>query len=110
MTSWLGQYCVNVSNLEASIAFYTALGLACTSCTEIPQAHEAIVEQPAKGSKLQLAQQLERSGPLDMGTMWKLYVHTDDVVALHGGAIEAGHTSIMEPTRLGRWPATVSFL
>ena len=48
MTSWLGQYCINVTDLERSVAFYTALGLENTSRTEIPQAFEAIVEHPAR--------------------------------------------------------------
>lgn len=107
---WLGQYCLNVTDIDATIAFYEVLGLTCTSRTEIPQAHEAIVEQPGQGSKLQLAQQLEPSGPLEMGTMWKLYVHTDDLVNLHQAAVDAGYTSVMEPMRLDRWPTTISFL
>src|SRR4029453_260380 len=77
--TWLGQYCINVSDLDRSVAFYETLGLTCTSRTEIPEAHEAIVENPATGSKLQLAQQKDQPGPIDMGTaFWKLYVNTDD--------------------------------
>ncbi len=80
MTSWLGQYCINVTDLDASVAFYTALGLDNTSRTEIPQAYEAIVEHPGGGSKLQLAQQKEPADPFDLGTgLWKLYVNTHDV-------------------------------
>ena len=80
MTSWLGQYCINVTDLDASVAFYGALGLANTSRTEIPQAFEAIVEHPGGGSKLQLAQQKEPADPFDIGTgFWKLYVNTHDV-------------------------------
>src|SRR5690606_13998872 len=55
MTSWLGQYCINVTDLYTSVAFYETLGLACTSRTSIPEASEAIVENPAGGSRLQLA-------------------------------------------------------
>ena len=47
MASSLGQYCINVTDLERSVAFYEALGLENTSRTEIPQAFEAIVE-PAR--------------------------------------------------------------
>ena len=36
------------------------------------------------GSRIQLAQQLEQPGPIDMGTaMWKLYLNTDDCYALY---------------------------
>ena len=82
---WLGQYCLNVTDIEQTIAFYERLGLTCTSRTEIPHAHEAILEQPGQGGKLQLAQQHDLGGPLEMGSMWKLYVYTDDVeAAAHG--------------------------
>jgi hypothetical protein len=45
-----------------------------------------------------------------MGSMWKLYVNTDDCVALHSAAIAVGAKSILEPTRLDRWPTTISFV
>jgi len=67
MATWLGQYCINVTDLDRSVAFYEALGLECTSRTEIPDAFEAIVENRDKGSKLQLAQQKHREGAIDMG-------------------------------------------
>ena len=87
---WLGQYCINVTDIEKTIAFYELLGLTCTSRTEIPQALEAILTNPDQGGKIQLAQQTDQDGPIDMGSMWKLYVNTDDVEALHAKAIEAG--------------------
>jgi catechol 2,3-dioxygenase-like lactoylglutathione lyase family enzyme len=110
---WLGQFCVNVTDLEATIAFYELLGLSCTSRTDIPQAHEAILEnpgRPGRGGKLQLAQRLDQDGPLRMGSMWKLYVDTDDCEALHRAAVDAGHPSLASPERLDRWPVTVAFL
>ncbi len=107
---WLGQYCLNVTDIDASIAFYELMGLECTSRTEIEQAHEAIVENPRQGSKLQLAQQLQQDGPIRMGSVWKLYVHTDDCRALYDAAVDAGHASIAEPVRLERWPVTIAFV
>ncbi len=108
---WLGQYCIYVSDLEASVRFYETLGLSCTSRTDIPGHAEAILEQPEVGGKLQLAQQLDPVGPIDMGTsMWKLYVNTDDCAGLHARAVAAGHTSVMEPMALDRWPVTVAFV
>ena len=76
MASWLGQYCINVSDLDRSLDFYTALGLSCTSRTEIPQAFEAILERPGVGGKLQLAQQKD-AVPVRMGGMRKLCIRTD---------------------------------
>ena len=107
---WLGQYCVNVTDIEASIAFFELMGLDCTSRTEIEHAHEAIVENPERGSKLQLAQQLAQEGPIRMGSMWKLYVNTDDCRGLHDAAVGAGSPSIMGPTRLERWPVTMAYV
>ncbi|HXC77831.1 MAG TPA: VOC family protein [Candidatus Acidoferrum sp.] len=107
---WLGQYCINVTDIERSISFFEALGLTCTSRTEIEHAHEAILESPGKGSKVQLAQQLGSDDPVRMGSMWKLYVNTDDCVALHAAALGVGARSVLEPIRLDRWPTTVSFV
>ena len=107
---WLGQYCLNVTDIDATLAFYEALGLTCTSRTEIPHALEAILEQPGKGGKLQLAQQKEQDGPIRMGSMWKLYVNTDDCEALHQAAVDAGHPSILAPMFLDRWNTTIAFV
>src|SRR4029453_16750981 len=110
-TGWPGQYCLNVSDLDASVAFYTALGLTCTSRTEIPQAFEAIVENPAGGSKLQLARQKDHDGPLDLGTgFWKLYVDPRDMAATFAAAQGAGAIVESAPERLDRWPVTVAFV
>ena len=73
---WFGQCCVNVSDIERTIAFYEDLGLECTSRTDIPQAFEAIVERPGVGGKLQLAQQKD-AAPIRMGSMQKLRIATD---------------------------------
>ncbi|HEY8524560.1 MAG TPA: VOC family protein [Acidimicrobiales bacterium] len=108
--TWLGQYCLNVTDLDTSVAFYELLGLTCTSRTSIPEADEAIVEHPGRGSKLQLARHHDHHGTLRMGSMWKLYVYTDDCAGLHQRAVDAGHPSILPPTELDRWPVTVAFV
>jgi lactoylglutathione lyase len=107
---WLGQCCLNVTDIEATIAFYELLGLTCTSRTDIAEAQEAIVENPVAGGKLQLAQQRAQDGPLRMGSMWKLYVTTDDCEGLHQRAVDAGHPSLVPPMRLDRWPVTIAFV
>jgi lactoylglutathione lyase len=109
--AWLNQYCVNVTDLEQTIEFYETLGLSCTSRTEIPGAREAILENPSKGGKIQLAQHDDRSGPIDMGTsMWKLYLHTDDCESVYDAAMAAGYKSVTAPIRLERWPTTIAFV
>ena len=79
MTAWIGQYCIFVRDLDESVKFYEALGLSNTSRTDLGEITEAIVENPEKGGKLQLAQKLDQNGPIDMGNaFWKLYVATND--------------------------------
>ena len=112
MASSLGQYCINVTDLDRSVAFYEALGLECTSRTEIPQAFEAIVERPGHGGKLQLAQQKEQALPLELGNaFWKLYVehpgHRRDV---RGGDRCRAPPSRASREQLDRWPVTVAFV
>jgi len=80
----------------------------CTSRTEIPHAHEAIVERPGRGDQLRLAQQHDQDGPMRMRSMWQLYVNTDDCDGLHAAAVAAGHPSLVAPVRLDRWPVTIA--
>ena len=35
MVSWFRQFCIHVSDIDATIAFYETLGLECTSRTKI---------------------------------------------------------------------------
>jgi lactoylglutathione lyase len=112
MVSILSQYCINVSDIERSIAFWDGvIGIALQSRTEIPNAKEAVLQSPHGGSRMQLAQHLDHEGPIDMGSaMWKLYVNTDDCRALYEKAIAAGCESVMEPTHTDRWPVTIAFV
>ena len=119
MESSLGQYCINVSDLERSVAFYTqVLGLEVQSRTDIPNCKEAIVWRKGKGSALQLAQHLDRTEHADqsddgikkIGALWKLYVNTDDCRALHAKAVAAGAKSLMEPFFAEEWNVTIAFV
>jgi lactoylglutathione lyase len=111
MNTWVGQYCIYVSDLEASIAFFKVIGLECTSRTDLGTTLEAIVENPNKGGKLQLAQKLDASGPIDMGNaFWKLYIATNDIERMHKDIIDAGYTSTSPPYRGEQWPMTIAFV
>jgi len=112
VVSILSQYCINVRDLERGIEFWHGVcGLPVISRTDIPGAKEAILQSPHGGSRLQLAQHLDREGPIDMGTaMWKLYVNTDDCGALYERAIAAGCESVTPPAHLDRWPVTIAFV
>ncbi|MDT3443372.1 VOC family protein [Pseudofrankia sp. BMG5.37] len=112
MVAILGQYCINVSDLERSVAFWEGVvGIPVVSRTEIETAREAVIQSPHGGSRMQLAQQLGQTGPIDMGTaIWKLYVNTDDCAALFERAVAAGCEAVTPPARLDRWPVTVAFV
>jgi catechol 2,3-dioxygenase-like lactoylglutathione lyase family enzyme len=112
MEAWLGQYCINVSDLDATVRFYETLGLTNTSRTEIPNAHEAIMENAdGKGGKIQLAQQNDNDGAIQHGNaFWKLYVDSNDIERQHQAAVDAGYTSTVAPMRQERWPVTVAFI
>ncbi len=111
MENSLGQYCVYVSDIDRSVAFWEGVvGIPVQSRTEIPGVKEVVLQAEVGGSRLQLAQRLDHNGPIEMGSaMWKLYVDTDDCQALYDRAIAAGCESVSEPQRLDRWPVTVAF-
>ncbi len=112
MVSILSQYCINVSDLDRAIEFWEGVvGIPVQSRTEIPGAREAVLQSPAGGSRMQLAQHFDHEGPIDMGSaLWKLYVNTDDCTALYEKAIAAGCESVSAPSRLDRWPVTMAYI
>ena len=107
----LDQYCINVSNLERSVAFYEeVIGLEVTHRIEIPNVSEVVLAG-ADGNRIQLAWHHDHEGPIDHGNaFWKLYLNTDDCEGLYKRAIDAGCESISAPERLERWPVTAAFI
>ena len=112
MATTVGQYCINVTDLERSERFYEdIIGLKVQTRTQIPNVNEIVLAADVGGGRLQLAQWLNRSGPIEHGTsLWKIYMNVDDCAAVHKRAVDAGFTSTMEPQRLERWPVTVAFI
>lgn len=112
MTQILGQFCINVRDIDRALEFWVDVcGLELQHRTEIPGVLEAVVQSPHGGSRMQLAQHLDRDDPIDMGTaMWKLYVNTSDCETVHDRAIAAGCESVTAPQALDRWPVTVAFV
>ena len=102
MVSWFRQFCIHVSDIEATIKFYETLGLECTSRTKITDdIDEAVIENPERGAWIQLAQNKTITPPIDMGTaMWKLYVYTDDCQGVYDRAIAAGYKSVTPPATI----------
>jgi lactoylglutathione lyase len=108
----LSQYCINVRDLDRAIEFWEGvIGIPVVGRTDIPNAKEAVLQSPAGGSRMQLAQHFDHEGPIDMGSaVWKLYVNTDDCQALYDKAIAAGAESVTPPSRLERWPVTMAYI
>src|SRR5882757_737918 len=110
MTSWFRQFCIYVSDIDATIKFYETLGMEVTSRTVITEdIVEAVIENPEKGAWIQLAQNKQITPPIDMGSaVWKLYVYTDNCQALYDKALAAGYRSNRAPSKDPRWPTTVA--
>ena len=91
MATRLGQYCINVSNLEKATDFYeNAIGLKVTNRIEEEKFREVILGTE-DGARLQLAFHKEGSGPIVPGNaFWKHYVYTDDCKAVYESAVAAG--------------------
>ena len=113
MKSRVGQFCINVTDLERSARFYSeVMGLDIEQHIEIPGAKEIILGCKHSDGKIQLAQQLERKpGPINHGdALWKLYIYTDDCQAAHDAAVAFGCKSEMAPQVLAEWHCTVAFI
>ncbi|KEQ12862.1 hypothetical protein GZ77_20700 [Endozoicomonas montiporae] len=76
----IGQFCINVSDLEQSVTFYTqVLGLKVEHRIELPGLTEAVLVGDDGAARIQLAQQLEQDAPIEHSNgFWKLYLNTDD--------------------------------
>ena len=112
MASKVGQYCINVTDLERSERFYEDIvGLKVQTRTQIENVNEVVLAADKGGGRLQLAQHLDQSGPIDHGNaLWKIYMIVDDCVGVHQRAVDAGFESTMEPELLDRWAVTVAFV
>ena len=115
MKTSLDQYCINVSDLEKSVAFYEeVLGLEVTHRIEIPEGETPVSEvvlSGGEGGRIQLAWHHDQEGPIEHGNaFWKLYIKADDCKGLYQRAIDAGHKSVREPERLEAWPVTAAFI
>lgn len=111
MASRLGQYCINVTDLERSEEFYTKVcGLTVQDRIQITGVREVVLAGE-EGGRIQLACHEAHTGPIDHGNaFWKLYVYTDDCKAMYDRAIAAGSESLVEPQKLDRWPVTAAFV
>lgn len=112
MPTTVGQYCIYVTDIEASERFYTdIIGLKVQSRTEIEDVHEIVLAADEGGGRLQLAERYNGGQPIDHGfALWKIYMNVEDAMDVHDRAVAAGFTSTMVPERLERWPVIVGFI
>ena len=101
-----------MSDIDQAVDFWEKIiGIPLVGRTDLGEIKEAILQSPHGGSRLQLAQKLNDSRPIDMGnSLWKLYVNTSDCEELHDRAVAAGCESVMAPTKLDRWPVTMAYV
>lgn len=111
MKTTVDQFCINVTDLERSVHFYSeVLGLAVTHRIETPDFREVVLAG-VTGGRIQLACHRNQKGPIDHGNaFWKLYLQSDDCKQLYDRCIAAGAESITPPTRLEHWPVTAAFV
>ena len=111
MKTTLGQYCINVANMERAVAFYRdAIGLEITNTIEEENFRETILGTDG-GARIQLAYHFGKDEPIEhVNSFWKHYVYTSDCKALYAKAIEGGGKSMLEPMVLERWDCTVAMV
>ena len=111
MKTTLGQYCINVSNMERAVAFYEdAIGLEITNEIEEENFREVILGTEG-GARIQLAYHFGVDEPIQhVNSFWKHYVYTDDCKGLFERAIASGGESVLEPQTLERWHCTVAMV
>ena len=111
MKTTLGQYCINVRNMERAVAFYhDAIGLEITNRIEEENFREVILGTDG-GARIQLAYHFGKDAPIEhVNSFWKHYVYTDDCKQLFERALAAGGESVLEPMVLERWKCTVAMV
>jgi predicted enzyme related to lactoylglutathione lyase len=112
MANRVGQFCISVSDLERSTAFYRdVLGLLEQQRISIPGAEEVILGTDDSDGKIQLAQREDVVGPIDHGNaLWKLYLYCDDIEAVCRGVEAFGCEVVSAPQRLEAWSVIVAFI
>ena len=113
MASRIAQFCISVTDLARSEAFYCeVMGLQVLDRIEIPDASEIVLGSPDSEGKLQLAQKKSQQGPIDHGdeALWKFYIYVDDIDSVFQAAVNYGCPVEMEPTALEEWPVTIAMI
>jgi lactoylglutathione lyase len=112
MPTTVGQFCINVTDLERSTAFYEdIIGLKVQNHVEATGFREVVLAADEGGGRLQLAHHDDGPATIDHGdALWKFYFNVEDAAAVTERAAAAGHTVEKPAERLEQWPVTVAFL
>lgn len=112
MTVTVGPYCINVTDLDRSVRFYTAvIGLTEFRRVDYHGLQEVILGSPDGGGRIQLAFTEEIVTPIDHGNaLRKIYFNVDDCVAVHQRAVDAEAKSVHAPERLPDYPVTYALV
>ena len=113
MASYLGQFCIGVTDLDRSEDFYTrVLGLVTQQRIEIPEAREIVLGAEGSDGKIQLAQKASQQGAIDHGdeALWKFYVYTNEIEIVYQAVADYGCVCETPPTRLSEWPVTIAMV
>jgi lactoylglutathione lyase len=100
MATAVGQYCISVTDLERSVRFYKDIaGLKVQTRTQIPNVNEVVLAADVGGGRLQLAQHLDRTGPVDHGdALWKIYMNVDNCAEVHQRALDGASSRPWPPS------------
>jgi len=111
MKTTLGQYCINVADMDRAVAFYEgAIGLEITNRIEEDNFRETILGTP-DGARIQLAYHFDQDGPIEhSNNFWKHYVYTEDCKTLFKRALDAGGESVIEPMDLPKYNCVVAMV
>jgi len=112
MSTTVGQFCLNVTDLERSIRFYEDLiGVPVRRRVTGDGFEEVILAAGEGGGRLQLAHHHDQTGPIEHGNaLWKIYFDVDDVDDVHRRVVAAGYEAEGPPQRLEQWPVTIAFV
>ena len=112
MATTVGQYCINVSDLDRSIGFYDGLlGVPVQRRVEGDGFTEVVLAADEGGGRMQLARHHDEPGPIEHGNaLWKIYFNVDDVAEVCRRVADAGYEVEGPPVRLERWPVTIAFV
>ena len=112
MSLSIGQYCINVTDLDRSVRFYEeVIGLSVVRRVNFHGLHEVTLGGETRGGLLQLAYTDDLSGPIEHGNaLRKIYFNVDDCLVAHQRVLDAGWPSIHAPERLADYPVTYALV